>query len=57
MVDRNVVIAVAVLISFFLIPDMNFYFFFADNFHDHVDGPTSPDLPSSAAALLAQGGR
>lgn len=23
--------------------------------HDHVDGPTSPDLPSSAAALLAQG--
>ena len=34
---------------------MNFYFLFADNFHDHVDGPTSPDLPSSAAALLAQG--
>ncbi|XP_052719179.1 tensin-3-like isoform X3 [Crassostrea angulata] len=26
-----------------------------DNIHDHVDGPTSPDLPSSAAALLAQG--
>ncbi|XP_048774490.1 tensin-1-like isoform X4 [Ostrea edulis] len=26
-----------------------------DTIHDHVDGPTSPDIPSSAAALLAQG--
>ncbi|XP_062583905.1 tensin-1-like isoform X3 [Saccostrea cucullata] len=26
-----------------------------DTIHDHVDGPTSPDFPSSAAALLAQG--
>ncbi|XP_061183733.1 tensin-1-like isoform X3 [Saccostrea echinata] len=26
-----------------------------DTVHDHIDGPTSPDFPSSAAALLAQG--